>query len=56
MAVSDIKEAVVQIDAELEVLKEDARRFLRNPVDALLPAGIGSLISALARGLGSGKT
>jgi hypothetical protein len=55
MAVSDIKEEVSLVEAELETLKEDARRFLRNPIDALLPAAIGPLLSSLVRGLGSVK-
>jgi hypothetical protein len=55
MAVSDIKEEVSLVEAELETLKEDARRFLRNPVDALLPAAVGPLLSTLVRGLGSVK-
>jgi hypothetical protein len=55
MAVSDIKEEASRIDAELETLTEDARKFLRNPVEALLPAEIGQLLSSVVRGLGSGK-
>jgi hypothetical protein len=55
MAVSDIKEEVALAEAELEALKDDARKFLRNPVDALLPSAIGPLLSAVVRGLGSAK-
>jgi hypothetical protein len=55
MAVRDIKEEVYLVEAEIETLKEDVRRFIRNPVDALLPAAIGPLLSSLVRGLGSLK-
>lgn len=56
MAVSNIKEEVSLVEAELETLKEDTRRFLHNPIDALLPAAIGPLLNSLIRGLRSGKT
>jgi hypothetical protein len=55
MALSDIEEEVSQAEAGLVALKDDARRFLRNPVDALLPVAIGPLISAVAQGVRSAK-
>lgn len=55
MAVSDIKEEVALVGAEVDALKDNARKFLRNPFDALLPGAIGPLLNAVARGLGSSK-
>jgi hypothetical protein len=52
-ALNDLKEEVARADAELVALKDEAHRFLRNPVDALLPAAIGPLLGAVTRGLGS---
>jgi hypothetical protein len=34
-------------------LKDEAHRFLRNPVEALLPAALGPLMGAAVRGLNS---
>ena len=55
MAIADIEEEVAQAQDQLVTLKDDVRRFVRNPVDALLPGAIGPLLGAIARGLGSAK-
>ena len=52
-ALNDLKEEVAQADAELVALKDEAHRFLRNPVEALLPAALGPLMGAAVRGLNS---
>jgi len=43
-------------DAEVRALKDDVQRFVRNPVDALLPGMIGPLLSGAAKGLKSRKS
>ena len=55
LALSDIEQEVALAEAELVALKDNVQRFIRNPVDALLPAAIGPILGAVARGLGSGK-
>ena len=40
-------------EAELVALKNELYKFLRNPVDALLPSAIIPLLSAVTRGLRS---
>jgi len=55
MAGNDIKKEVALVEAEIGVLTDDARKFLRNPVDMLLPGAIGPLLGAVTRGLGSSK-
>ena len=52
-ALNDLKEEVAQADVELVALKDEAHRFLRNPVEALLPAALGPLMGAAVRGLNS---
>ena len=53
VALNDLKEEVARADAELVALKDEAHSFLRNPVETLLPAAIGPLMGAVARGLSS---
>jgi hypothetical protein len=55
LALDDIEEEVARAEAELVELKDDVHKFISNPVDALLPAAIGPIIGAVARGLGTGK-
>ncbi len=55
MALNDIEEEVALAEAELVSLKDDVQKFIRNPVDALLPSVIVPLLSAIARGFGSAK-
>ena len=43
----------LSVEAELVALKNELYKFLRNPVDALLPSTIVPLISAVVRGLRS---
>lgn len=55
MALNDIHEEIAQAEADLVTLKDDVHKFVRNPVDALLPGVIGPLLGAVTRGLGSSK-
>jgi len=55
MALGDIEEEIALAEAELVALSDDVRRFIRNPLDALLPGLIGSLLGAVTRGAGSAK-
>jgi hypothetical protein len=55
LALNDIVEEVAQAEAELVALKDDVHKFIRNPVDMLLPAAIGPLLGAIARGIGTSK-
>lgn len=40
MALSDIEEEISLAEAELVTLKGEVRKFVRNPIDTLLPAAI----------------
>jgi len=55
MALQDVEEEVALAQAELVSLKEELHRFIRNPVDSLLPALIGPLLSAVTRALSASK-
>ena len=55
MALYDVEQEIALAEAELVAMKDDVVKFIRNPVDALLPAAIGPLFGAVARGLGSTK-
>lgn len=44
---------LVKAGAELVALRKEARRFVRNPVEALLPVAIGPLVGAVAKGMRS---
>ncbi|MGB5277165.1 MAG: phage holin family protein [Gammaproteobacteria bacterium] len=55
MALNDLEEEMTLAEAELVSMKEDVQKFIRNPVDALLPGMIGPILNAVARGLGASK-
>ena len=55
MALSDMEHELALADAELKSLKQEVQRFVRNPVDALLPGIIGPLLSGAAKGLKTKK-
>ncbi len=55
MALTNIEDEVAHAEVELTRLKLDLQKFLRNPVDALLPAAAGPLLSAAIRGLRTTK-
>ena len=55
MALSDMEHELSLADAELKALKQDVQRFVRNPVDALLPGVVGPLLSGAAKGLKTRK-
>ncbi|MGW8194223.1 MAG: phage holin family protein [Desulforhopalus sp.] len=54
-ALKDMEEEIALAEAELTGLRDDARRFIRNPIDVLLPAAIGPLLSAVSKGVRSAK-
>ena len=55
MALNDLEEEVILAEAELVAMKEDVQKFIRNPVDALLPGIIGPILKAVASGLAAKK-
>jgi hypothetical protein len=55
LAMGDIEEEIALAEAEFVQLKDDVSRFIRNPLDVLLPGAIGPLLGAVTRGLGSAK-
>ena len=55
MALSDIEHELSLADAELKSLKQEVQRFVRNPLDALLPGMIGPLLSGATKGLKTRK-
>ena len=55
IALGDIEEEFALAEAELVSLKDDIKKFVANPVDALLPGVVGPLAGAVARGLASAK-
>lgn len=55
MAMEDVEEEVALAQAELVSLKQELHRFIRNPVDSLLPSLIGPLLNAVTRALGANK-
>jgi len=55
MALQDVEEEVALAQAELASLKQELHRFIRNPVDSLLPSLIGPLLSAVTRALAANK-
>ncbi len=55
MALGDVEEELALAEAELISLKDEVHRFVRNPLDTLLPVAIGPLIGAVTRGLSGAK-
>ena len=55
MAVSDMEYELAKAEAEFNELRSEARRFVRNPIDALLPAVISPLVGSVAKGMLSPK-
>jgi len=55
VALSDIEEGIALAEAELVALKDDARGFIRNPIDALVPGAITQLLSGAAKEFKSRK-
>jgi signal transduction histidine kinase len=55
MAIGDMEHEIALADAELKALKGEAQRFLRNPLDALLPGVIAPLLTGAAKGLKARK-
>lgn len=55
MALSDIKEEIALAETEFVAPKDDVHKFIRNPLDTLLPAAIAPLLSAVISGFGAAK-
>lgn len=55
MALNDLEDEVALAEAELVAMKQDVQKFIRNPVDALLPGIIGPILKAVASGLAAKK-
>ena len=55
MALEDLEEEVSLAQEELVSLRQEIHRFIRNPVDTLLPALIGPILSAVTRALSAAK-
>lgn len=55
MALSDIEFEVSRAEKELSDLSKDVKRFVRNPVDALMPGALSPLLGAVVKGLRSPK-
>lgn len=53
MALNDIEDEVAQTEAELVALKDGVQRFVRNPLEVLVPGAMGPLVNAVARGVAS---
>lgn len=53
-ALNDIEEEVAQTGAELEAMKNDVKKFVRHPVEALVP-GVGPIVNAIVRGVVSAR-
>ncbi len=55
MAMSDIESELTKAEAEISKLRSEVRRFVRNPLEALLPSVIVPLMGAVAKGVPSIK-
>lgn len=55
IALNDLEDEVALAEAELVAMKQDVQKFIRNPVDALLPGIIGPILKAVASGLAAKK-
>ncbi len=55
MAINDIEEELARTGSELAALRDDVRKFIRNPIDTLLPAAMGPILGAVVKGVGSSK-
>lgn len=53
MAISDMENEIAKAEAELVTLRNDARKFIKNPFDALLPIALSPLLGAVAKGVRS---
>lgn len=53
MAISDMEIELGKAESELKTLRKDVRRFVHNPIEALLPVTIAPLLTAITKGLRS---
>ncbi len=51
MAITEIEEEVSRAQGEIVVLRDEARRFVRNPFDAFLPSILAPLFSTVVKGV-----
>lgn len=55
MAVSDMENEMAKAEAEFTKLRSEARRFVRNPMESLLPMALSPLVGAVTKGMLSSK-
>lgn len=55
MALSDMENELAKAEAEFSKLRSEARRFMHNPIEALLPLAISPLVGAVAKGMLASK-
>lgn len=53
MAMGDMEIEVGKVESELKTLRKEVRRFVHNPIEALLPVTIAPLLTAISKGLRS---
>ena len=51
MALNDIEDEVAQTEAEIVAFKDGVTRFVRNPLEVLIPGAMGQLVGALTKGV-----
>ena len=51
MAIGDMEKELAKAEAELAALRTEARKFVRNPIEAILPVAIAPLVGAVAKGV-----
>ena len=51
MALNDLEDEVSQTEAELVAFKDGVTRFVRNPLEAIIPGAMGPLLGALTKGV-----
>lgn len=55
MALGDMENEFAKAEAEIAEIRNEARKFIRNPMEALLPGVISPLVGAVAKGVLSSK-
>ena len=51
MALNDIEDEVARTEADIVAFKDGVTRFVRNPLEAIIPGAMGPLLGALTRGV-----
>lgn len=53
LALADMESGVTRAEAEFSALKKEVQKFVRNPLESMLPMAIGPLVGVVAKGLRS---